>query len=436
MQATRQQQQLFFAALVISLIFWTGLCTLFYFELDNFKQYLLVHNIGWQLVLVPGLILLLISVVISAVIRIQKLAYLRGHAVELGANQFPDLHKRVLSVCKRLGVKTETHSYLLNNITGRTVNSLRASSRLHLVLPADIVGILTDRQGSIDFIIGQEIARLSAPYSQWRWLLWPTTVIPLLSAARQRAEIYWRDSNALTACKSQVDAALALATSVAGDPRWKSLNIPEFNKQSATISGFTMSLAELLSDRPWAPKRMANLRALATKSDAFIPRYHPLSYLVAGLFPFIQPLKLIFLSQILALALWTGLAGYWLPIAKIKIDQQIELRWPAKEENASVAKKSKVAQSTTKNKKPYARIHQDLKKLGREIRRKNSKKQDNPCELANAHQLKLNYPASRYAFDCDKPVVYTHIEQGEFIPGKTAHLQRYNWKKKRILKSK
>jgi len=436
MQATRQQQQLFLTALVISLIFWTGLGTLIYFELDNFKQYLLTHDLSWQLLLVPGLVILLSSVVIGVVIRIQKLAYLRGHAVELGTNQFPDLHKRVLSVCKRMGIETETHSYLLNNITGKTIISLRTGSRLHLVLPADLIGILTDRQSSIDFIIGQEIARLCAPYRRWRWLLWPTTVMPLLNAARQRAEMYRRDGSALVACKSQVDAALALATSVAGDPRWKSLNIPEFNKQSVAISGFTMSLAELLSDRPWTPKRMANLRALATKSDAFIPRYHPMSYLVAGLFPFIQPLKLIILSQLLVLTLWTGLAAYWLPLAKIKITQQIELRWPASEEAAVTGNQTKTGQASPDNKKPYARVHSDLKKLGREIRRKHGKKRGNPCELANVNKLKLNYPASRYAFDCDKPVVYIHIEQGEFVPGKGAHLQQYNWKKKRILKTK
>jgi len=194
-------------------------------------------------------------------------------------------------------------------------------------------------------------------------------------------------------------------------------------------------LAELLSDVPWTSKRMANLRALATKSDAFIPRYHPFSYLVAALFPFVQPLKLVFLSQILALGLWVVVAGYWAPVAKSFVASQIELRWPDENKNSKQESviKTAAAKTTSKNRRPYARIHLDLKKLGNKIRGKISKSNGNPCELAGVDNIKLNYDASRYAFDCNKPIVYTHIEQGEFEPGKGAHMQRYNWKKKRIL---
>lgn len=435
MQATRQQKQLFFAALTVSLIFWSGLFSFIFFELANFRLLMEQYQLSWQLLLAAALVVLLLTIIINVVIRIQRLAYLRGFAVKLGPDQYPDLFKRVKSVCKRLGVENEIHSYLLNQTTTSKFNSLRIGKKIHVVLPADSVGILTDRQGSIDFIIGAEIARLFVPHSKWSWLLWPSTVFPLVSAARKRLELFRRDGIALAACKSQVDAALALAINVAGDPRWISLNIPQFNKQNTPISGFTMSLAELLSDAPWTSKRMANLRALATKSDAFIPRYHPLSYLAAALFPFIQPLKLVFLSQILALSLWVVVAAYWAPIAKNFTVTQIELRWPDenKKSNQGSGIKSASAQTTSKNKRPYARIYRDLKKLGKKIQSKTSKNNSNPCELAGVDNIKLNYEASRYAFDCNKPIVYTHIEQGEFEPGKGAHMQRYNWKKKRIL---
>ncbi|MFV1993342.1 MAG: hypothetical protein ACC635_05500, partial [Acidiferrobacterales bacterium] len=353
MQATRQQKQLFLAALTVSLSFWSGLSALVFFELANFRLLLEKYQVSWQLLLAAVLVVLLITIVINAVIRIQRLAYLRGFAVELGPNQYPDLFKRVKSVCKRLGIENEIHSYLLNRARTDRFNSLRVGRKLHVVLPADSVGILTDRQGSIDFLIGFEIAKLIVPHSKWSWLLWPSTVFPLINAARKRMELFRCDGIALAACKSQVDAALALAMSVAGDPRWISLNIPEFNKQNATISGFTMSLAELLSDTPWASKRMANLRALATKSDAFIPRYHPISYLVAVLFPFIQPLKLVFLSQILILGLWVIVAGYWAPIAKSFVTNQIELRWPGENKNSKLEIDTKTAatKSTSKNKR-------------------------------------------------------------------------------------
>ncbi len=435
MQATRQQKQLFFAALTVSLIFWSGLFSFIFYELANFRLLLEQYQLSWQLLLAAALVVLLVTIIVNVVIRIQRLAYLRGFAVKLGPNQYPDLFKRVKSVCKRLGVEHEIHSYLLNQTTTGRFNSQRVGKKIHVVLPADSVGILTDRQGSIDFIIGAEVARLFVPHSKWSWLLWPSTVFPLISAARKRLELFRRDGIALAACKSQVDAALALAISVAGDPRWISLNIPEFNKQNAPISGFTMSLAELLSDAPWASKRMANLRALATKSDAFIPRYHPLSYLVAALFPFIQPLKLVFLSQILALGLWVVVAGYWAPVAKNFTATQIELRWPDENKHAKQEPgiKTTAAKTTSRNKRPYARIHLDLKKLGKKIRSKTSKNNGNPCELSDVNNIKLNYGASRYAFDCNKPIVYTHIEQGEFEPGRGAHMQRYNWKKKRIL---
>ena len=224
----------------------------------------------------------------------------------LTEKQQPDLYSRLHKVCARLDIETPPTAYVCGH--NQLLKSVHVFGKDHLALDGDIISALTERQGAIEFHMGQQLARLRDPYRPWYLFLVPALVLPLLGSAWRRAQIYQYDRAGLSACKTKVDAALGLAVEVTRSDRWKSVNIPEFAKQSQDAALFWMSVNELVSAEPWPAKRMAHLRALATSSDTFIPRRHLLAWL------FIAPLPYIKLSGPAGILHAAGLLLWLLPM--------------------------------------------------------------------------------------------------------------------------
>jgi hypothetical protein len=76
----------------------------------------------------------------------------------------------------------------------------------------------------------------------------------------------------------------------------------------------------------------------------------------------------------------------------------------------------------------YAKLDEDLKQLGDEALKRHRKVGGVVCEVGDIKKLGLNFPATRFAYSCDEPVVYTVVEPGEFEAGRGAHLRSYHWK--------
>ena len=437
------KQRLFQIAVFLSILFWLGLLG---FGHAMAKQYLAQLGLSDFEIrrFLPTLILItLVTIfIVDRVHRIRLVTRLRAFAVEIGPKQFPDLHGRIKSVCRRLEIADLPMVFLYPQTNLADSTSVRYRGKDYLMLDAETVGALTDRQSAIDYLLGFELARLHDPNSDWRYFLWPARVVPLLGAAYERARIYHYDGAGIQACKTKVDAALGLAIRVAGTRRWKSLSIPQFASQSAEYNKLWMSFSELISARPWLPKRMAHLRATATRSDTFIPRRNPVSYLMALFVPYIQLTKPAGLFQLVFILFWISLASFWGDIGYNQLQQRGWLEWMGdKKEAPKVAfftrawlqKTSPEQEITSSNR--YLRLHTDLRQLGKLASTRYKKYGDVPCEAGNIRGIKLNYRSSRYAYSCEEPIVYTRVAHGEFEPGRPAHVQSYNWEKNRILES-
>ncbi|GMR21240.1 MAG: M48 family metallopeptidase [Gammaproteobacteria bacterium] len=422
---------LFSANLLFSLAFWIGLAWILKQASRHFG---IIAGIDFNnpeqliaLYLGAGLLMVLARFLV----RVRQLARIRGHAVAIGGKQFPDLARRLSAVCKRLQVENLPRAYLFNDPKLQRSHSLKLFGQSHLALQAEIISAFTERQSAIDFVIGYELARSHDPLNAWQPLLAPAAILPLLGAAYARARIYHYDRIGLAACKTKVDAAFALAILATGGRRWKSLNIPQFASQSTEAAQFWNSLNELQSDSPWLTKRMAHLRAAATQSDAFVPRHHPLAYAIGLLIPHTKLTSINGPFRLLGLALWILLAGLSGQALYQFAEQQGWLQRLQSAPAVTLGQQDRPKQRSKNH--PYDQLDADLRALGQNLRKQYKKTGGNPCAIKRLKQIKLNYSASRYSFDCNKPLVYTHIEIGEFIPGTPTHIRSYHWQQDRML---
>ena len=340
--------------------------------------------------------------------------------------------------------------YLFSGAIQQKSIAVRYQGQQYIAINADIIAALTDRQGAIDFILGFELARARDAYSRWAPFIYPARVLPVIGPAYARSCVYSYDTYAISACKTKVDAAFALAVYASGDRRWKSLNIPNFSGQSMASQEFWIALNDLVSEVPWLSKRMAHLRAIATKSDTFIPRRNPMAYPIAIFIPYLAPFGVHIFIRLLFLALWGAVVffaatqGYRI-LAEHNVLGFVQSRFENKlvrvpgTDKKAMADRQNVGNKGSKRRasgqiNPYGMLHRDLKYLGKLTFERQKKHGGNPCEIGNISALRLNYHWQRYAFSCDEPIVYTNIEQGEFVPGHKAHIQSYNWKLKRMIK--
>jgi hypothetical protein len=431
-----RRRRLFAAAIVLSTVFWLGLATLWFTAAGRYFP-----DYGVEFQLGPPLAAIILSYFVHFLRRARWMARLRGDAVAIGPQQFRDLSERLAAACKRLGVTAVPRLWLLaDGLRRRPSFSFAFAGEPHIVLNAEMVGAMTDHQGALDYFLGAELERLRSRERRFSAFLAPATVIPLLGAAFARGRIYAADRAGLKACRAKADAALALAYLAAGNRRWKSLNLLAFAGQPGESSDFFPFVIEIASGTPWLSRRIARLHAEATGSQQMIRARRPAAYATAVLVPRLGLFEPGAWSRAVMLVAWIGLAGMALYVGiQWPDDGQGVTRNIANRKNAVAAdhgqtpRPATAPRADTTDDGALSQLDSDLKRLGDLAAARHEKMGGNPCEVGNITLLDLNFPASRYAFSCDEPVVYTAVEAGEFEPGKPSYLRRYNWMEKRFV---
>lgn len=422
--------------ILVSALFWAGLALLLWMLSERYSVALSLADTA----MLAGAAAI-VTYIGTWSRKARRAAALMGHAVEIGPDQYPDLHTRVRTCTKRLGFAETPAAYLFQNPDAVLSYSLRYWGRDYLALNGELVGALTEHQGAIDFFIGYELGRLHDPDRLLEWLLLPGRVLPLLGSAYARAKIYTYDRYGIAACRARVDAALALALLVSGSRRWKSFNIAHYAEQSLR-GDVAFTFFELIAATPYLSRRIAHLRGVATGTGA-ATRRHPLAWIGAALVPGIGPYNAgaiaraaiaIIWPAVVAVALWHG----YQQLARVGLVDPIASRFenkivPLANLPASTAPVSPPTPAVASD--VYARLDADLRRLGQVALNRYRKLGGIPCEVGNIAALDLNFRASRYAFSCDEPVVYTVIEPGEFEAGRAAHLRSYNWRENKFTTS-
>jgi Zn-dependent protease with chaperone function len=210
------------------------------------------------------------------------IGHLKGNAIKLNKNQFPDIYQVVVAQADLLGLSSVPSVYILQS--GGLLNAFAARfmGRNYIVLYSEIVETAYVQDKSmLEFIIAHELGHIKRNHMLKNLLLFPSYLVPFLGAAYSRACEYTCDNIGKALCpKGAKNGLLVLAS---GKSIYRKVNLKEFIKQEKTEDGFWMWFAEKVSSHPNLTKRLDAMGDLIIQSPvttaraSFLPPEEPLA---------------------------------------------------------------------------------------------------------------------------------------------------------------
>jgi Zn-dependent protease with chaperone function len=222
----------------------------------------LVAAVMWVLLTVSviGLVYVLFLALFFGLMHVIFVAHVRGSAVRLGPNQFPELHATVERLARRMDLSPVPEAYLMQ--AGGSLNAFATRFlRSHIVvLYSDLLEACGASTAARNMIIAHELGHVKAGHLKWRWFLLPGGVIPFLTSALSQAREFTCDRYGLAGAGDKGGAGLGLAILAAGATHGPLVNRAEVVRQQAAIarSGW-MTVGRWLSSHPPLALRLAQV---------------------------------------------------------------------------------------------------------------------------------------------------------------------------------
>ncbi|RTL16412.1 MAG: peptidase M48 [Burkholderiales bacterium] len=297
---------------------------------------LLVLGVLVWLALIVGtfggmLLVLLVAFVGYLFAQSTLVAHVRGNAVQLSAEQFPDLHGQFVECCEKLGLGGKLpEAYVLQG--GGMLNAFAAQFLGHrfVVLLSGVVDAMQAHPDGVRFYLGHELGHLRRGHAVGGLLRLPVLWLPLIGGAYGRAKETTCDLHGLACSSSPEAAARALAALSAGPQRWQQLDVKTFARQSRLGSGFWMSFHELTSGYPWLTKRVARVMGVSK-----LPGRHPLAYVLAAFVPYAGRLGggfgLLVLVYVIGVLAAVAIPQYQAYVVKARLSLAVQASQPARD---------------------------------------------------------------------------------------------------------
>lgn len=186
-------------------------------------------------------------------------AAVRGSAVRLGPDQFPDLHARVQELAAGFGLRRTPDVYLMQQDGALNAFATRFLRTHMVVLLSDLLEACGDNAAARDMIIGHELGHIRAGHLRARWLLMPAAFVPFLGSALSRAREYTCDRYGCAAAGDREGALLGLAILSAGGKYGPLVNRAALVRQRGDLRGAWMLVGEWLGSHPPLARRLVAL---------------------------------------------------------------------------------------------------------------------------------------------------------------------------------
>jgi Zn-dependent protease with chaperone function len=226
-----------------------------------------------------GLVLSIFGAVYALVIAIGLffvhllfVVHVRGSAVKLGPEQFPELDRRVRELGERAGIADLPAAYVME--AGGALNALATKflrSRM-IVLYSDLLEACASDPAARDMVIGHELGHVKQGHLQLSWLLAPGMFVPFLGAAYSRARERTCDRWGAALCGDPQGALRGLAILAAGGRHGPRVNLRSFAAQRQDLDTGWMTLGRWLSTYPTLAERVAALDPALDSSSAPLGR--------------------------------------------------------------------------------------------------------------------------------------------------------------------
>ena len=195
-------------------------------------------------------------------------AWIRGNAVRLGPDQFPDLYRRVLDLAGRIGLDEVPDAYLMQ--AGGALNAFATRFLgLHLiVLYSELLEACGDNAAARDMIIAHELGHVKAGHLKLRWLIAPANLMPFLGTALSRAREYTCDRYGVAGAGDRDGALLGLTVLAAGGRRAPAVNRRALARQREDTDTGWLTIGEWLAGHPTLARRLAAIEPALVEGTA------------------------------------------------------------------------------------------------------------------------------------------------------------------------
>ena len=261
-------------------------------ERPLFALSLLVSIVLWLLALVSvvGIIYAGIFALIFFLMHLGFVAHVRGSAVRLSPEQFPELHQRVARMAVKLGMMRVPETYVMQAGGALNAFATRFLGSNIVVLYSDLLEACGDNESARDMIIAHELGHIQAGHLAWHWVLLPSAIVPFLGTALSRAREYTCDRFGLAGAGDKDAALVGLSILAAGAKYGPRVNRTALVSQRALLNNGWMTLGEWLSTHPPLSKRLAALEPSLIGSAPRTYRTGPLQAAAMIFFAVVLPL--------------------------------------------------------------------------------------------------------------------------------------------------
>jgi len=233
----------------------------------------LIVNLAWFLPFLPerfkdtgvatairtAFIGLLLFVPFLIVIRETQRASVRGTAVELSPNQFPDLYRTADEFTRTLGLPRRPDFFLTNGNGALNAFAAQATGHDYVVLSNELfVNLYDDNRDGLQFILGHELGHIRLHHvALWYQIAVAYSgIIPVLGPTLSRLREYSCDRHGAYLSPNGETGLVLLAS---GRYTENVVDIGQLLQQATKVRGFWVGLAQLTRSHPFTVRRLQRL---------------------------------------------------------------------------------------------------------------------------------------------------------------------------------
>ena len=223
-----------------------------------------LQDSAWAVAVRGALIALLLLVPGLIVVREIQRASVRGTAVQLSEQQFPELYRTAEEFASRLGLRRRPDIFLTNRNGALNAFASQATGHDYVVLSNELFAHLReDNREGLRFIIGHEMGHIRLHHvALWYQLVIAYSQrIPILGPTLSRLREYSCDRHG---AHLEPDGVTGLVLLAAGRHVETDVDVAALLEQGRQLRGFWVGLAQLPRSHPFTVRRVERLVALGS----------------------------------------------------------------------------------------------------------------------------------------------------------------------------